>query len=66
MADTCPPCNGHCRQGRDCPAVYVEPDGEQSEGLTIGETIAVFSVMLLALMLLGALVVIGLRALGVA
>jgi len=20
QAETCPPCNGHCRQGRECPA----------------------------------------------
>ena len=24
-APTCPPCNGHCRQGRDCPADADRP-----------------------------------------
>ena len=33
----CPPCNGNCRQGRDCPALaQVDQDDEDPLGIWVG------------------------------
>jgi len=48
---TCPPCNGQCRQGRDCPA-NLEHDDENPLALFIGLRNALG--IMLALFIIGA------------